>query len=119
MSCPNMEDLYTTSTSIKGNKGLTYPIGLISADETVIAGNAGFSNSNNKVYYLYNGQSYWTISPDGISNNQVYMFIVNGNGSISISGANSGVEALRPVINLRSDVKLTGKGTISNPYVVN
>jgi len=119
MSCPNMEDLYTTSTSIKGNKSLTYPIGLISADETVIAGNAGFSNSNNRVYYLYNGQSYWTISPDGISNNQVYMFIVNGNGSISISGANSGVEALRPVINLRSDVKLTGKGTISNPYVVN
>jgi len=47
------------------------------------------------------------------------MFIVNGNGSISISGANSGVEVLRPVINLRSDVKLTGKGTISNPYVVN
>ena len=37
-SCPQSNDLYTTSSSSKGNKALDYPIGLITADEVAYAG---------------------------------------------------------------------------------
>lgn len=61
LSCEDA-DIYTTSGSSTGNKALTYPIGLISADEAMFAGipNENSSNSNN---YLYTGQYYWTMSP--------------------------------------------------------
>ena len=36
--CQNDSDLYTTSGSSEGNQALTYPIGLISADEVAYAG---------------------------------------------------------------------------------
>ena len=58
--CPS-EDLYTTSGSSNGNKSLTYPIGLISADEVAYAG--GIYVTANSSYYLYTGSAYWTMSP--------------------------------------------------------
>ena len=39
----------------------------------------------------------------------------NGFGYTLLTEDNSGV---RPVINLRSDVKITGSGTIEDPYIV-
>ena len=36
--CPQTNDLFTTASSTKGNKALTNPIGLITADEIVYAG---------------------------------------------------------------------------------
>ena len=33
--CPNINDLYTINGATKGNKAMTYPIGLITADEPV------------------------------------------------------------------------------------
>lgn len=57
-------DLYTTTTSNKGNKSLTYSIGLITADELIYAGTTKSGNNN---YYLYsgNGNDYWTMTPYG------------------------------------------------------
>ena len=59
--CQNDSDLYTVASSSQGNHALTYPIGLITADEIAFAG--GVRNTNNSGYYLYTGQNYWTISP--------------------------------------------------------
>ena len=36
-------------------------VGLITADEVEFAGG---KNADNKQYYLYNGQNYWTMSPN-------------------------------------------------------
>ena len=41
LSCENPSDLYTVSSSIKGNKALTYPIGLITVDEVMLSGSSG------------------------------------------------------------------------------
>ena len=41
-------DLFTTSGSSKGNKKLTYPVGLITSDEVILAG--GFGGKNNTNY---------------------------------------------------------------------
>ena len=116
--CTNSKDLYTISGSEQGNKALTYPIGLISADEVSYAG--GVESIQNSSYYLYTGQDYWTMSPFYfLSTSWAYVYIVSGNGYIGSS--NYGVLntlGIRPVINLKGSLTLTGTGTTSDPYRV-
>ena len=113
LSCEKA-DIYTIDEFEHGNGALTYPIGLISADEAMLAGipNMNSSNSNN---YLYTRQNYWTMSPAGYPN--VFVGLVYNIGSIDSDGANFS-NGVRPVINLRSDVQLTGSGTTSDPFKV-
>ena len=107
LKCGNSLDLYTTK------------VGLITADEVAMAG--GVYQSTNSTFYLTTGSTYFTISPsyhylsDNYSN--AYIFNVNSNGYFSDNWASHSY-GVRPVINLRADVTLTGSGTISDPYVV-
>ena len=117
LSCENA-DIYTTSGSSTGNKALTQPIGLISADEAMFAGipNRNSSNTNN---YLYTGQYYWTMSPSYFESSvdDAYVFRVSSVGDLNGEWVNKAY-GVRPVINLRADVQLTGSGTTSDPYEV-
>ena len=116
--CSNSNDLYTTSTSSKGNKKLSNPIGLITADEVVMAGGAW--NSGNSSYYLYNKEDYWTMSPSHFDPSHLFpalMFSVNLGGAPNCDFVRNPY-GVRPVINLAYDVKITGTGTSNNPYVV-
>ena len=118
--CSNSSDLYTTSGTGSGNGALQYPIGLITADEVIYAGMSWSGGTTDN--YLYTNQAYWTISPYsfgvGSSNGWAYVFVVDsagylyGNNWVHIS------YGVRPVINLRADVSLTGTGTSSDPYTV-
>ncbi len=113
--CPQSNDLYTTKSATKGNKALTYPIGLITADEVAYAGGVFDQTSSN--YYLVNGYSFWTMSPNTFTGNEIYMMRMNSEGQFYVEGAlwENGV---RPVINIKPDVKtISGYGTSSNPYV--
>ena len=113
--CPQSNDLYTTATSTKGNKALTYPIGLITADEVAYAG--GVQSIANKSYYLVNGGYFWTMSPYR-SSSDVDVWVVRGNG-ILFNFSVYDMGGVRPVINLKSNVEITGgNGTNSNPYVI-
>ena len=108
--------LYTTPEDAnEGNKKLTYPIGLITADEVVFAG--GYEGSNNYGYWLYTGTYYWTMSPYYFSGAYAYVFYVDSSGGLSSSSV-SGSDGVRPVINLKADVNFTGSGTTSSPYTV-
>ena len=112
------EDIYTTSGSSTGNKALTQPIGLISADEAMFAGipNWNSSNTNN---YLYTRQYYWTMSPSYFSYGYAYVFSVNSSGNLSRSSVNSTTLGVRPVINLKANVTiLSGDGSSLNPYKI-
>ncbi len=51
LSCSQKNDAFTVTDKEKGNGDLTYPIGLISADEIVLAGGRWASSNTN--YYLY------------------------------------------------------------------
>ena len=115
LKCANSYDLYTITGASKGNKALTKPIGLISADEVAYAG--GLVATVNKNYYLYNGQDYWTMSPSDSSNEWANVYIVYSEGDFD-GGAVYGKFGVRPVINLRADVTLTGSGTSIDPYQV-
>ena len=115
-ACPQSNDLFTTSSSSKGNKVLTNPIGLITADEVVYAG--GRSNTTNENYYLVNGSSFWTISPYVYGNPAVNVDL-GGNGSLYYAPVHMESYGVRPVINLKSSVTiLGGNGTSSNPYAI-
>ncbi len=119
LTCPN-EDVFTHKTSNKGNKSLDYPIGLITGDELSFAGST-YGLANNRSYYLYTGANYWTMTPmyyfyDGAHNTVAFIDVYEDGqyyGHIS-----NGLLGVRPVINIRSDVKITGNGTITNPYIV-
>ena len=114
--CTNENDLYTTSGSAQGNKALQYPIGLISADEVAYAG--GVFAASNTSYYLYTNSVYWTMSPSIFNGTYAFVFVVYSVGNLTdnIVYYTNGV---RPVINLKANVKITrGNGSSSNPYVI-
>ena len=116
--------LYTTSTATTGNKALTYPIGLLTADEVVYAGglynDGGTTTNSNSTYYLYTGSIFWTMSPAvaRTSSSSYYEFAVAENGSLT-QYSTSATAAVRPVINLKSTAMVkSGNGTSGNPYVI-
>ena len=113
-------DLYTAQESSKGNHALTYPIGLITADEVVYAGGLYYQSdgsANNTSYYLYTNSTYWTMSPYCFRGSTALVFYVDSDGSFNYTGVN-GTWGVRPVLNLDASVALTGSGTSSNPYEV-
>jgi len=86
----------------------------------------GLYTNDNYGYYLYNGQSYWTLSPayhySNPSHKGARVFAMHNKSFNAYQVYNT--FGIRPVINLRSDTKFkfTGtdeKGEMSNPYVVN
>ena len=115
-SCPQSNDLYTTSSSNKGNKALDYPIGLITADEVAYAG--GVEGTVNTSYYLYIGDDYWTMSPLYFGGSSTFEWFVDALGFLTGRDVNYSSGA-RPVINLKSGIEITsGDGTIGNEYII-
>ena len=116
--CKNNEDMYTVSGSSRGNKALTNPVGLITADEVAMAG--GVYGQTNQSYYLYTNSAYWTMSPYlfNASFSFAFVFIVNSSGYLNGSNVSNTI-GVRPVINLSADVTAkSGNGTSSKPYEI-
>ena len=98
------------------NGKLSNPIGLITTDEAMLGGIPVNGNGSNS--YLYTGRDYWTMSPNNFDNSYgtAYNRVINQYGLYqAYVGGKWGV---RPVINLRADVQLTGSGTTSDPFKV-
>lgn len=118
LKCAQTNDLFTLSTNTKGNKALTYPIGLITVDELMLSGYAdGYIN---KSAYTYSTSHYWTLSPSvfSLTNTAANEFDLNGKGF----GDNDSVfvgYGVRTVINLSSDAQISGGiGTANSPYEI-
>ena len=130
LTCENASDYYTVASASSGNKKLSYPIGLITADEVMLAGHAGgvFDGSYNHMKsnngsYLVTGNHFWTMTPAGGYNPfggadwSAYVFGVNSSGAVDDYNTDH-AGGLRPVVNLKSGVTITGSGTKTDPYVV-
>ena len=117
LTCPNLaRDGFTTTTASIGNKALTYPIGLITADEVSLAG--GVYGTDNKSYYLYTGQWYWALSANGWFGGYAGGFYVGSSGGLYGSRVNYS-DGARPVVSLRTSTLVTsGTGTETDPYVI-
>lgn len=114
-SNPSLEcdKTYILNTS----NGLNYKVGLLSADEVALAG--GSYEKTNTSYYLYHnayGSNWWTISP-AVYYNGANVWRVGASGGLYYSEVNNSY-ALRPTVSLKSNIKVTGLGTSSNPYIV-
>ncbi len=115
LMCQESKDGFATSNY---NQALIYPAGLITADEIMYA---GATNEINKLFYLYTGQNYWTMSPyyrtyqQGRYFTQVaYLSSVGVLGG-GVVGSNFGV---RPVISLQPGTSISGAGTAESPFII-
>ena len=121
--CQNQNDKFTIDSK-NGNGALTYPVGLITADELILAGfNTYYSNTSDykdTTNYLYTNSVYWTSSPTLLhSNGNADIGVIFDTGYIYVHYANS-ILGVRPVVSLKPNtaVVITGEGTKLNPYVV-
>ena len=113
--CLQQNDAFTVNGNHIGNGNLKYEVGLITADELVLAGGWNLNNSN---YYLYTGQNSCTISPSdyalyGIIGHHIYL-----NGSAGFNTHSDRKYGVQPIINLKPNSLKSGDGTINNPYTV-
>ena len=119
LTCPQQNDAFTVSDTINGNGALTYPIGLLSMDEIVLAGgwstSSGWSTSNSG-YYLYSGQVWWASSPFSFDGNNAFVRGVLSNGNANLDCYVNSASGVRPVFNLKADALAQGSGTASDPY---
>ena len=116
VECPNeSRDGFTVSTSSGGNGALTYPAGLLTMDEVMLAG--GNNNSNSK-YYLYTGEYYWLLSPVLFDYNTAENFYVYGSGYLMGLYSNYSL-GIRPSVSLATGTRyIDGDGTADNPFVI-
>ena len=94
----------------EANGKLTNSIGLLTTDEYLLAG-SGNSYLNVEIYY-------WTMSPAQFSENKAYVFYVDYEYGLMIEAVDILYLGVRPVINIRADVQITGSGTTSDPFKV-
>ena len=113
LTCPQKNDAFTVSDTNKGNGALTYPVGLLSEDEIVLAG--GWDIRSNR-HYLSIGQTWWTSSPQSAGRGaSVWYLYSNGDATYLDDGVNWNA-GVRPVFNLKAEVLAQGSGTATDPY---
>ena len=119
LKCAQTNDLFTLSTNTKGNKALTYPIGLITVDELMLSGYAdGYIN---KSTYTYSTLTYWTLSPSffNVTDTSAREFDLYSVGYPNGSNYVTYGFGVRAVINLSSDAQISGGiGTSNSPYEI-
>jgi len=144
LTCPNISrDGFTTKNASIGNKALTYPIGLITADEANLANVRNYYCSGD--YNQTCGSSYlsnsigatFTMSPFSYTttwygSSEINMFGILTGGSDETdldwmwgdTGADNPEKSnirtsIRPSINLKNTIQTTdGSGTKEDPYII-
>lgn len=101
--------------------GRTYTsrVGLLSADEIIMAG--GMMNTPNKDYYLYIPEktaSWWTLTPSLSNEENIMYFEVKMDGSLASESIGTYFKGIRPVVNLIKKTSVTGKGLANDPYIL-
>ena len=116
LNCTNTNDSFSTTNS---SAKLDYPVSLITADEVSMAGAVNFTVNND--YYLYSNVDYWTLTPFDFysmyTGSRIYLVRSDGELYPWIRVFYS--RGVRPVINLKSDVKISsGDGTSIAPFTI-
>ena len=118
LNCDRDIDKFTVSTN-NGNGKLKYPVGLLTADEIMLAGSGGNHNGNTN-YYIYNNESYWIGTSYSFYNNYGSSFLIDGSSgtlrSYNLDATNVGV---RPSISLKSsNIISSGTGEANSPFII-
>ena len=118
LKCENLKDRFTVDIN-NGNGNLTYPVALITADETAYAG--AVLHSTNSTFYLKIGTWFVTMTPYDFTSSAPNVFYNGGSGHFN--GADGGVYdasgSVRPVVSLKPGIAMTGgSGTATDPFIV-
>ena len=116
LKCAQANDRFTTTTSL-GNGDLTYPVGLMTADEVNMAGGDIVNFGENYSYYLYTGDRYWLFSPSDFDSDIARVWYVWDGGALRTDRVGNSF-GLRPVISLKSNIGFSGNGTMNNPFEI-
>ncbi len=126
-NCTNEKDAFSGS---RVEAKLTYPIGLMTADEIAYAGGKAYTDlSNPYAWYVLNSAGgsitgstwWWFLSPSDWTGNYSAVWIVGGSSNPgSLRGARVGdANGVRPVISLKGNlVWKSGDGSPENPYEI-
>ena len=125
LKCINANDRFTKNNStiktldgLGTNKALTYPIGLITADETLVAGSGG---SGNEYSYLALSDFYLSASPYGDFAEKASNYVVRFNSMVDLDGYASTSYHVLPVISLKADAlkySATSNGSMQYPFTI-
>ena len=126
-NCTNSKDAFSGSNS---EAKLTYPIGLMTADEIAYAGGKYLTNLPSPYAWYYinsaNGSItgstwWWLLSPSSWDDNYAYVFLMSSSsqpGNLNYSVLND-IYGVRPAISLKSCIKYsTGNGAPETPYEI-
>lgn len=111
-----------TNKLVSDKSLLTYQgkVGMISASDYLkVSCEMGAYDSTEECKennFLDRNESYWTLSATADDNQNVWA--VKKDGHFASVEAETEGYAIYPVIYLKSDIKITGKGSVSNPYLV-
>jgi|GEM_PF-1019319 len=112
--CAQQNDRFTVNDVSKGNGALTYPIGLITADEMALAG--AVNGVQNNTHYLYDGTfGSWTMTPVKMMD---YSGIWIADTALADSNNTTNTIMIRTVINLKNGIMVTGSGSATDPFIV-
>ena len=135
----NTKEIYAQerSTSVHSGNSQTWDgkVGLIYASDYMYASSGCYNDDSKKGYdmsssdsdyanetctssnWLYDSNSYWTISPVSIEDSNV-TFVYN-NGSLTIDSARYTKVKLRPTLYLSASVEyMSGSGSASDPFII-
>ena len=113
--CPRQLDKFTVSAD-NGNGKLTYPVGMITAEEMAYAG--GVIWQTNTSYYLYNGVNTWSFSQSCFDSWKARELTLSSSGNFGYVGVSS-LSGARPSISLKKGTVLSsGSGTSADPFVI-
>ena len=115
LKCNQQNDRFTTDDESIGNGDLTYPIGLITKDESILAGGYNLNNNN---FFLFTGNAFWTMTSHSFNATYASMSKIYSSGSADSSDSVNNIGGVRPIINLKPNSLKLGDGTASNPYRV-
>ena len=96
---------------------VTNNLGLITADEIVLAG--GKYATDNSAFYLNNNMAYWAGSPRGFDGSHSAVFALGPIIGLRYDYVGGRSNAARGVVSLSSESKLLGSGTYNDVYTVN
>ena len=125
LNCSDANDKFTVDSST-GNGKLTYPIGLMTADEILFAGGRYEQSPASPYTWFsinsdgeYSSSDWWLMSPFYYPDDEMpTMCYVDGNGTLG-SVKTSLTSKVRPVISLKSCVKYSsGDGSSGSPYTI-
>jgi len=126
----DLRDKFSVSTGSGGNGQLQYGISLITADEIAYAG--GRYDTDSRAWFFYNSSNkavvtaaWYTMSPanrisSDMGSQMFYVsYLSSTNSYLYYSSAYSTASGIRPVLSLKSCVKVTaGNGSSNTPYEV-